>query len=181
MKTKIKKHTLFTAASLVVILASIFIVCSLLSQLSQTSDDYLDEKQSLSEELLHAKNLEGVDHKRVTRKTEELKDLFSNPNRPINNILFLERTLENNNLEGDVATGQKITDSDPWPYLEFNIRTEGRFVDVLSFITEVRSGEKLLTVEDLSVEAEDVDEGEDGEESERDLVANFIVKAYFLD
>lgn len=172
---KIKKHTLFTAASLIVILASGFITFTLLSELNSVSDSYLEEKEGLRKETLHADRLEGVDHERVLQTTEDLKDIFSNPNRPINNILFLEEVIENNNLEGNVTTGKRVTDSNPWPYLEFNVRLEGDFADILNFINESRSGEKLLTIEDLSVEAKE------DEEKNREVVANLLVKAYFLD
>ncbi len=179
MKKKIKKHTLFTIASLAVILASGFIVFSLLSQLSDASNDYLEEKESLTEELVHEERLKEVEHEEVLQNLESLENLFSDPNRPITNILFLEKTLENNNLEGSVSTGERVTDSNPWPYLEFDVQIEGQFTGVLNFITEVRSGEKLLAIEGLSVQA--VEENEDDDEDEREVSANLTVKAYFLD
>lgn len=179
METTTRKYLLFILVAIIIIISAGFVILTLHSDIRDASDNYLTEKQELVTLKAHANQLEEVDHQKIKENINEAQNLFSNPERPIEDILFLEEVAENNNLSMDVRVGQKQDSSvNPWSYLEFNLDLEGSFPDILYFLREIETRRWLFSIDSFSAE---VLESFDIEDENRNVSANLSLHVYFLD
>ncbi|MGM0439188.1 MAG: hypothetical protein ACQEP3_01985 [Patescibacteria group bacterium] len=170
-----KKHLLFIISSVAIITSSAFIITTLFLNLKKESDQYLNEKEELERITTYSEDLKKEDHQEIKAMLSEVNELFINPERPIEEILFLEKAAKQNNLTASIETGEKVEDSKPWPYLEFDLKVSGSFADLASFLKEVKEKKWIYSINKLSIEAVET------QEEKRDISATLSLRAYFLD
>lgn len=175
-----KKYFLFIILSISLIVFSIFILRNLFFDIRKTSNQYLEEKKELKAIAAHEKDLRNESREEIRNKLKAVNKLFINPERPIKKILLLEEIAEKNNFPVNIQIGEKINNSDLWPYLEFNIEFTGSFVDLASFLEEIKKEKWIYSINNLSIEAEKQRQEQQQEEERGNISGNLSIRAYFL-
>lgn len=151
MNQKNKKIIPFVLLAILVIVAALFVIGSLFMRIKNTSANYLKEKEEIAILRSKERKLEGEDLLQVLSTKKELEKLFTNPERPISEIVFLENRAANNNLDHAVSVGEKKT-KNGWPYLEFEVDLTGNLDSGLSFFKDLETEKRALFIDELEID-----------------------------
>jgi cell division protein FtsB len=176
MEKKNKNYFFFMVVSLLIIFTSGFIIFSLFIDIKEASAQYLKEKEEIRELTVKNEKLRDENHQEVKEMITSVNRLFINPDRPVEEIIFLENKIKESNLSGQLEVGKKENSvSDPWPSLNFNLELKGSRNQIFSFLQKLKEKEWLFSIDKMSIK--NLDQNEDEENiSEADI----ILKAYFL-
>ncbi len=148
MNKKNKKTTPFVFLAILVIVSTIFVIGNLFLRIKTASENYLNQKEELTVLRSKEKVLEGEDVVEVLSRKRELKNLFTDPERPIPEIIFLESRADNNNLDYTVSVGEKKTQNG-WPYLEFQVDLSGDLDSALIFFEGLEAEKRVLFIDEV--------------------------------
>ncbi|MBI2042459.1 MAG: hypothetical protein HYT21_01805 [Candidatus Nealsonbacteria bacterium] len=149
-KTKIAAGLL----ALVLVIVVVFWLWPLFSQIRETADSFISQKNRLAELEAKKENLEVFAANRETYRDslERIDNLFVNSREPIGFIEFLEKEagLAGISIEITPVSPQKI-EGDPWESMNFRLLLEGDFSDVARFLEALEYGDYLLQPLNLSI------------------------------
>lgn len=156
-----------------------FVILPLIYEMAGRADDLIAEKRNLDylSERARISNDEIGD---PGEALDDIEDLYIDPRRPVDRIIFLEQIASDNRLAMDVnITGPG--EDDVWPYLNLIISIRGDSNDLYRFIEVIQTADWIATIDRLSMRKlteRDVREG-DPTLSERSVIADLSLKVYF--
>lgn len=145
------KTIIFGILAVFVIIAAGFLTIDSFLKVEKSSREYLNQKEELKNLQTEKEQLKGISNDKVKDVKNSLENLFSNPNRPLEDILFLENVAEENNLSIDTSVSSEEVNSNPWPYFYLDVNLTGDFSDILSFVNKVKERKWINSVESLKL------------------------------
>ncbi len=177
MEKKNKNYLFFMAISILVVFTSGFIINSLFFDIKEASDKYLEEKEEIRELTVKNEKLKDENQQEIKEMITSLNELFINQERPVEEIIFLENTIEKNNLSGEVKVGEtENSSSDYWSYLNLNVEIKGAENEIFSFLTDLEERKWLFSISQMNMK----NLSNNNESENQDTEAEITLKAYFL-
>jgi len=137
-----------------IIFIIVFVICPLIGEIKKSSQGLISEKNKLSvlEEQINSLGRFKILYKNLEEILEKIDGLFVNKEVPVDFIGFLERTADKSSVDIEVSPlsgGQ--TDTDPWPFLVFQITVDGSFLQILSFLEKMENSPYLVEIQNLTI------------------------------
>ena len=156
-----------------------FIVLPPIYEMAARADDLIIKKRNLDylSEMARISNDEIDDPRGLLADIEEL---YIDPRRPVDRVIFLEQVALDNRLVIDVNIAGPEKD-DVWPYLNLIISVSGDSRDLYRFIEIIQTANWIATIDRLNIRKlteRDVREG-DPVLSERSIIADLSLRVYF--
>lgn len=131
----------------------IFIVSPLLKIIKEESDRLGVIKKDLLvfQQKVDYFNKAEQSHESLKSDSEKAKQLFVNPEVPIELIKFWEKTAVNSDISVNISpNASKTDDADAWPSMNFQLELKGRFSEFLRFLERVEAGPYLTEIQSLT-------------------------------
>ena len=178
MEKKSKKITVAIFLVVLTTLAAVFVVINLLMRIRASSQNYLSEKEELAVLKHKEKELEGESLAEVLKYRRTLEKLFTDPERPISEIIFLEERADRNGLDYQVHVGEKKIDQGS-PYLEFEIDLSGDLFSILNFFDGLETENNVLFVDRVEFDFAQ-NQISDGEKDFEEVSLSAVLGVYYL-
>ena len=180
-----KKYLILTSCLLIFTVFFSVIAFSLFFDIVKKSENFVLKKKDWEYLIAKSKEMEKVrGYDEVEKKLEEVQGLFSNPQKPIEDVLFLKEIADKNNLSIEINFEKsEKSKGDIWPHLQFKIYVLGFFPDFIKFFEEIESKKRMVSIESLFIKKETGKSRlKDGHEFlENKIEAEINLKAYFLE
>ena len=114
-----KRYLILTSCLLVFNMFFFLVAFSLFSDIIKNSENFILKKKDWEYLIARSKEMEKVqDYDEIEKKLEEIQGLFSNPKKPIEDVLFLKKIADENNLSIEInfEKSQK-SEGDIWPHM----------------------------------------------------------------
>jgi len=165
-----------------VALASIvtsFIILPPIYEMAGRADGLITKKRNL--DYLSARvQISNDDIGDLREILDDIENLYIDPRRPVDKIIFLEQIASDNHLAMNVnITGPK--EDDVWPYLNFIISIRGDSPDFYRFIEVIQTADWITTIDRLNVRKVTERDMWEGRPvlSERSVIADLSLNVYF--
>lgn len=137
-----------------IIFIIVFVVSPLIGEIKKGSQGLISEKNKLSVlgEQINSLERFKILYKNLEEILEKIDNLFINKEVPLEFIGFLERTASKSSVDVEISPfsgGQ--ADKNPWPYLIFQITTDGSFPQILSFLEKMENSPYLIEIQNLTI------------------------------
>ncbi len=156
MKKKNKKIIPFIVLASVTVVAAIFVISQLFTDLRVSAEEYLEKREEFHKLELKERELKDEDLDLILDRKNVLKELFGDPERPIGEIIFLEEKAGENNLEHEVSVGEEGF-RDGWGYTRFEISVSGQLSSILDFLNKLKRDERVLFIDEFNFDFKEYD------------------------
>lgn len=150
-----------------------FAIFPLFLEIKNNSKELLLQKKLTADNDVQKKNLEQfkVFSTLFGENFKRIENLFVDPDVPVEFIQFLENTAASSNLRVKIAPlSQSPSDKDKWPFLSFQIVTNGFFPDSLKFLEKIENSFYLVKIQNLNISIDGVDSDK--------IEASFSIKVF---
>ena len=176
-----RRNIIYLVSGFVVFISIVtsFVILPPIYEMAVRADDLIAKKRNLDylSEMARISNDEIDDPRGLLADIEEL---YIDPRRPVDRVIFLEEVALDNRLTMDVnITGPEK--GDVWPYLNLIISARGDSKDLYRFIEIIQTADWIVTIDRLNVRKfteRDVREGAPAL-SEQSVITDLSLRVYF--
>jgi len=152
----LKKKIIITSAvsGLITLILIAFIIYPLLKEIKKNSDELATTKRNLFVFQDKTGSLQQIKktYKDLEPTFEKIKELFVDPETPIDLIKFWEKTARDSEISIDISLASlKVPESDPWGSIGFQLVSAGSFPEFLKFLEKIEAGSYLVEIQSLFV------------------------------
>ncbi len=177
---KIKEKYLISSLVISAIFGvALFVVVVLILDIVNYSDNFIEAKA----EFFSLKNKDSIlqkeeNYQNLDNYYQSIYQLFSNQEKPIEEVFFLRNIAQKYNLSIDVNfTKENKRALSNWPYLDFRVNLSGHMDNILEFIKEIENNPKIIEINRLIVTKDD----RNFSDQRQSLKAELNLKFYFLE
>ncbi len=178
-----KKNIIYLTGGFIIVITGLisFAIIPLFLEITGRSEDLKLKKRNLDylSERAREPDQEIGDLREILDKID---DMFINPRRPVDQIIFLERLASENNLDMDLSiAGPRESEDEMWSYLNFAISIRGEINDLYRFIEEIQNKNWFASINRLNIRKmteRDVREGSSDFFNEA-VIADMSLNIYF--
>lgn len=187
MKILLNKKNIITvsAFSILYFVLVFFLILPIFREIQRLKNEFPKIENDLS--LLENKTRNLQEFKKFYQKNQtnldKLDQLFINPEIPIEFINFLEKISQDSKilLKISLLSINESKDSS-WPFLNFQISTEGQFSNFSKFLEKLESSPYLIEIQNLTINKLSKSEVKSKEfenlTSPNEISANLLIKVY---
>jgi Tfp pilus assembly protein PilO len=139
---------------LITVVFLVFVIRPLFSEIKESSQELISQKQTLSTFEAKVKNLEEFRdiYEEIEPNLQKVASFFVNPELPLGFINFLEASAQEFQLSIKIASySLGESEEDHWPFLVLNITSVGAFSNLMNFLEKLEASPYLLEINNLSI------------------------------
>lgn len=154
------KNKIFLSAFLFLILNLILILFFIYpswKEIQEKSEELILVKEkllALEQEVKSIDELKKLEE-RLKPAKEKIESLFINKEIPLELISFLENLSQSCQVSQEILplpkSSKKSSLTEPWPFLDFQMKLFGSFPNIARFLEKIESGPFLIKVENLNI------------------------------
>jgi hypothetical protein len=132
----------------------VFIIRPLFSEIQESSQELISQKQTLSTFEAKVKNLEEFKdiYKEIEPNLQKVASFFVNPELPLEFINFLEASAQEFQLSIKIASySLGESEEEPWSFLVLNVTSVGTLSNLMKFLEKLEASPYLLEINNLSI------------------------------
>lgn len=154
MSTQRKIYLLIFSIIILASSAIIYIVFYLINGINRDSQELIIQKRNSIYLETKIKDLDQIKdaYYNFENNFKEVDKLFINSDVPVEFIGFLEKISKDNQIKTKIylASSSK-TNKDVWPFIDFQINTEGSYANVLRFIQKIENAFYLAEIQNITL------------------------------